>query len=78
MVEYVVAYTTPHEVWENMISMDTSQSRARVINTRMALSTTRKGNLRVAPYVGKMKALADDRASVGTKLDDEDMVTWRL
>jgi hypothetical protein len=39
-----------------------TQSCARVINMRMALSTTRKGNLNIAQYVGKMKALADDMA----------------
>jgi hypothetical protein len=53
MLEYVAAYTTPQEVWGNttpqevwgnLVSMASSQSRARVINTRMTLSTTRKSN----------------------------------
>jgi hypothetical protein len=44
----------------------------------MALSTTRKGNLSVAQYVGKMKALADDMASAGKKLEDEDLVSYIL
>jgi hypothetical protein len=44
----------------------------------MALSTTRKGNLNVAQYVGKMKALADDMASTGKKLDEEDLVGYIL
>jgi hypothetical protein len=44
----------------------------------MALSTTRKGNLTIAQYVGKMKAHADDMASVGKKLDDEVMVGYIL
>jgi hypothetical protein len=78
MLEYVAAYTTPHEVWDTMISMAATQSRARVINTRMALSTTRKGNVLIAQYVGKMKVLADDMASAGKKLDDEDLVSYIL
>jgi hypothetical protein len=38
---------------ENVITMASSQSRARVINTHMTLSTTWKGNLTIAQYVGK-------------------------
>jgi hypothetical protein len=58
--------------------MASSQSCVCVINTRMALSTTHKGNLMIAKYVGKMKALADDMASAGKKLDDEDLVGYIL
>jgi hypothetical protein len=78
MLEYVATYTTPHEVWNTLIAMATSQSRARVINTRMTLSTTRKGSLPVARYIGKMKALTDDMAFMGKKLDDEDLVSYIL
>jgi hypothetical protein len=58
--------------------MASSQSHARVINTRMALSTTRKGNLTITQYVGKMKALADDMAVAGKKLDVEELVGYIL
>jgi hypothetical protein len=44
----MLAYSTPEEVWENLVAMVSTQSRARVINTRMVLSTTRKGNLNIA------------------------------
>jgi hypothetical protein len=44
----------------------------------MTLSTTRKGNLSIAQYVGKMKALTDDMASAGKKLEDEDLVSYIL
>jgi hypothetical protein len=63
MLEYVAAYTTPQEVWGKLVSMASPQSQARVINTRMSLSTSRKGNQIVAQYVGNMKALADDMAA---------------
>jgi hypothetical protein len=85
MLEYVAAYTTPHEVWDSVISMAATQSRAHVINTRMALSTTRmalsttrKGNIPIAQYVGKMRALIDDMASTGKKLDDKELVSYIL
>jgi hypothetical protein len=41
----------------------------------MALSTTRKGNLTIAQYVGKLTSLADEMAK---RLDDEDLVGYNL
>jgi len=55
-----------------------SQSRARIISTRMALATASKGTSSVADYYTKMKGLADDMASAGKKLEDEDLVTYIL
>lgn len=49
-----------------------------MINTRLALSNTKKGNRSVAEYVGKMKALADEMASAGKALDDEELVSYIL
>jgi hypothetical protein len=60
-------------VWKHIKSAFASQSRARVINTCMTLTTTQKGSLMVAEYISKMKVLADDMASAGKKLDDENL-----
>lgn len=58
--------------------MFASQSRVRVINTYMALATNQEGNMSVADYVTKMRGLADEMASAGKKLDDEDLVSYIL
>lgn len=58
--------------------MLSSQSRARALNTRLALSTTRKGDLSVTEYIGKMKTLADEMSSAGKPLDDEEMMSYIL
>jgi hypothetical protein len=55
-----------------------SQSHARVINTRMALATTKKGSSTIAEYFSKMKSLADDMSSAGKKLDDEELCSYIL
>jgi hypothetical protein len=55
-----------------------SQSRAHVINVRMALSTSKKGDMAVRKYVTKMKSLADEMASAGKTLDDEELVSYIL
>jgi electron transfer flavoprotein alpha subunit len=66
------------DVWKHIELAFASQSRARVINTRMALTTTQKGSLTVAEYISKMKLLADYMASAGKKLDDEDFISYIL
>jgi hypothetical protein len=52
--------------------------RACVIATRMALATASKGSSTVAEYYTKMKGLADEMASVGRKLDDEELISYIL
>jgi hypothetical protein len=49
-----------------------------VVNTRMALATTRKGSLSVVEYLTKMQALGNDMAMAGKPLDDEDLVQYIL
>lgn len=58
--------------------MFVSQSCVHVINTRMALATMQKSNSSISEYVAKMRGLADDMASTGKKLDDEDLVSYIL
>ncbi|WVZ68483.1 hypothetical protein U9M48_017417 [Paspalum notatum var. saurae] len=74
----VVSIPSAIGVWRAIEGMFTSQSRARAINTRMALATTQKGNLSVAEYVSKMRILVDEMASAGKKLEDEDLVSYIL
>jgi hypothetical protein len=42
------------------------------VNTRLALGTTRKGNLPITEYFSKMKALGDEMAAAGRTLEDEE------
>jgi hypothetical protein len=74
----VAALPSAVDVWKHTKSAFASQSRARVINTRIALATTQKGSLTVAECISKMKVLADDMASAGKKLDDEDFIPYIL
>ena len=70
--------TSTVELWAEIQAHQASQSRARIISTRMALATASKGMSSVADYFAKMKGLADDMASAGKKLEDEDLVTYIL
>jgi hypothetical protein len=56
----VMCCTTPKDVWSLLEQTYVSQSRTRTVNTRIALATTRKGNMVVSEYITKMKSLADE------------------
>jgi hypothetical protein len=42
----------------------------------MVLATTHKGNMRISEYFNKMKTLADEMASAGKALEDEELVSY--
>jgi hypothetical protein len=56
--------------------MFASHTRARTTNVHLALATTKKDNMTVAQYYGKMKGLADEMAAAGKPLDNEELVMY--
>lgn len=69
---------TAAEAWAGIERFFASQSRARLISTRMALATASKGTSTIAEYYAKMKTLADEMASAGRRLEDDEMVSYIL
>ena len=49
-----------------------------MINTRIALATAQKGSSSIADFFSKMKGLADEMASAGKKLDEEEVASYIL
>ena len=79
----VATATTATELWAAIQDLHASQSRARIISTRiistrMALATATKGTSSVAELFVKMKGLADDMASAGRRVEDEELVAYIL
>jgi hypothetical protein len=72
----VASCSTPKEVWTLLEQTYTSRSKVRVVNTRMALATTQKGSMTISEYIAKMKSLADEIASTGKTLEDEELVSY--
>jgi hypothetical protein len=46
------------------------------MNTQIALATIRKGNMRMAGYIAKIKSLAFELASAKKIVDDEELVSY--
>lgn len=76
VMSHVASTTTAAAAWRSIEAMFASQTRARVINLRLALSTTKKGALSVAEYYTKMKSYGDDVAAAGRPLDDGELVEY--
>jgi hypothetical protein len=63
VMSQVSTYKIPQEVWFELQKTYASQSTTRTMNTRIALTTTRKGNMAMLEYITKMKSLADEMES---------------
>jgi hypothetical protein len=71
---YVATCATSAKAWAAIQGVFASQTRARTVNTRFALGTTRKGNLSITEYFSKTKALGEEMAAAGRLLEDEELV----
>jgi len=78
ILSQVSAEVTASAAWAKIESMFASQSRAWIIATRMALATASKGSSSISDYLAKMKGLADDMASAGKRLEDEELISYIL
>ncbi len=78
VLQQVATLNTSAEVWAAITNMYASQSRARITNLRISLANSKKGSTTTAAYFSKMKGLADDLASAGKPIDDDELVSYIL
>jgi histone deacetylase 1/2 len=69
---------TAKGTWAAIEGMFASQSRAKIITTRMALANVTKGTSTISEYYAKVKSLADEMAAAGKRLDDEEIISYLL
>ncbi|XP_073368048.1 uncharacterized protein [Aegilops tauschii subsp. strangulata] len=74
----IATCTTASTAWTAITEIFISQTQAAIVNTRIALSITKKGNSTIVEYFGRMKALGDEMAAIGKPLTDDDMVSYIL
>ena len=71
----VATCDTAAEVWSAIEQMYSTHTRARAINTRFALTNTKKGNMSTPEYFAKMKSLGDEMATAGGRpIDEEELI----
>ena len=74
----ITTVTTVAEAWMVIQALHASQSRAHIISTRMALATASKGASSISEFFTEMKALGDEMASTGCKLEEEELISYIL
>jgi hypothetical protein len=74
----VRACRTAAETWAVIAGNFMSATRAHTVNSRIALTTTKKGDLSIVDYINKMHILGDELAAAGKPLDDDDLVSYIL
>jgi hypothetical protein len=55
-----------------------SATRAHTVNSRIALATTKKGDLSIVDYINRMRVLGDELATAGRPIDDNDIISYVL
>jgi hypothetical protein len=69
---------TSAKAWNTLASLYSSQTRARSVNTWIALATTKKNQLSMTNYYTKMCQYADDLAASDNPLRDDELVAYLL
>jgi hypothetical protein len=74
----VATLSSSAEVWSTLVATYASHTRARSVNMRIALATTKKGAATTTKFYTKMKGYVDDMSTAGQPLNDEDFVSYLL
>ncbi|KAH6790748.1 hypothetical protein C2S51_005754 [Perilla frutescens var. frutescens] len=69
---------TTCDLWRVLESLFQSQSKARVMQLRFQLQTTRKDNMSVDDYFLKMRSFADLLAGAGHPIADDELILYIL
>uniref|UniRef100_A0A803NKH8 GAG-pre-integrase domain-containing protein n=1 Tax=Cannabis sativa TaxID=3483 RepID=A0A803NKH8_CANSA len=78
MLGHVINCQSSHEIWTTFAQLFATRFRARLLQLRNLLQTTKKGSLSIEEYILKMKQHADQLATIGQPIHDEDLVLYIL
>lgn len=78
ILSQVATAKTAHQAWQAIQEMFASHTRARTVNVRLALATTKKEDMMISQYYSKMKSLGDEMAAAWKPLEDEEMTSYIL
>jgi hypothetical protein len=78
LLRYVIMTKTARDAWDILNRMFASASRARVVQIRVELATTKKRNLSMDDYFRKIKRLASEMVAVDAPLRNDEVVAYLL
>jgi hypothetical protein len=74
----VVSASTAQDAWHILTGMFSSATRARIVQIRIELTTTKKRDLSVADYFHQIKGFTSELAAADAPLRDEDVIAYLL
>lgn len=74
MIGHIQDATSPKEAWNSLVSMDTTNTKARKLQLKNELNTVKKENLSINDYTLKIKGICESLASIGVMVEDDDKV----
>ncbi|MCO5568795.1 hypothetical protein L7F22_022495 [Adiantum nelumboides] len=74
MIGHIQDATSPNQAWDRLVSIDTTNTKARKIQLKNELNTVKKENLSINDYTLKIKGIIESLASIGVQVEDDDKV----
>ena len=78
MLGHVIHCTSSAQIWLTLHQLFTTTSKARVLQLRFQLQSTKKGDLSIQDYILKMRGIADSLNSTGLILSDKELLLYIL
>jgi len=70
----IIGHTTSQSAWNALEKTFSSSSRARIMQLRLELQSTKKGSLPMIDYIMKVKGVVDSLAAIGEPVSEQDQV----
>ncbi|KAG6735682.1 hypothetical protein POTOM_061670 [Populus tomentosa] len=70
----IIGHNSSHCVWKALEKTFSSSSRARIMQLRLELQSTKKGSMTMIDYIMKVKAVVDNLATIGEPVSKQDQV----
>ncbi|MCO5601132.1 hypothetical protein L7F22_055251 [Adiantum nelumboides] len=74
MIGHIQDATSPKQAWDRLVSVDTTNTKARKIQLKNELNIVKKENLSINDYTLKIKGIVESLASIGVQVEDDDKV----
>ena len=70
----IIGYNTSHSAWNALEKTFSSSLKARIMQLRLELQSTKKGSLFMIDYIMKVKGAADNLSAIGEPILEQDQV----
>ncbi|KAL5545398.1 hypothetical protein UlMin_005085 [Ulmus minor] len=70
----IVGHTTSNSAWNALEKIFSSSSRARIMQLRLQLQTTKKNSMSMIDFIMKIKGFCDSLAAIGELVSEQDQI----